>query len=359
MEYRQLGRSALRVSKLCLGAMVGFRRDTQEIATKTVDTALDHGVNFIDTADCYGESEEVLGDILSRDGKRDEVVLATKFGWYMGRGANNYGGGRAHVIKACEDSLRKLKTDWIDLYILHVVDPNAPLDELLRALDDLVRQGKVRYLGTSKHPISRIIEALWVSDRLGLERFVSEQPPYNLLDRNAENELIPGCIRHGVGITPFFPLASGLLSGKYRLGQENPEGGRMSRRKPDQDEVFTTAALRAVEKLVPLAEARGVTLAQFSLAWLMQQPGVSSAVVGMRLPQYVESAAAACDVVLTAEELAAVDEIVPPGTYVSNYFEPNMFRALRMGYSSAARRLRAGAFIPDHKTGSDQQAGHR
>jgi len=358
VEYRQLGQSGLRVSKLCLGTMVGFNSRNKETATRSLHEAIDLGINFIDTADCYGESEEVVGEALAQDNKREKVVLATKFGWYMGDGPCDYGASRYHIVKACEDSLRKLRTDRIDLYIIHVVDPNTPLEEALRALDDLVRQGKVLYIGTSKHPISTILDALHISEKLGLERFVSEQPPYNLLDRRAENELIPACAKHGVAITPFFPIASGLLSGKYRLGQPGPAAGRFAKRKLDQDEIFTTAALQAVEKLAAVADERGITLAQLSLAWLMQQPGVTAPVLGARTPEYVRSGVEACEIKLTPDELARIDEIVPPGASVSNYFEANIYRPLRMAYSSAARGMRGtGAYIPDNKTGSDKRAG--
>ena len=347
MEYRQLGRSGLRVSQICLGTMVGFKQADQENATRVVHEAIDLGITFIDTADCYGESEVTVGNALADGGMRDRVVLATKECWYMGDGPNDFGASRKHIVDACEASLRRLQTDYIDLYIIHVVDPTTPLDETLRALDDLVRQGKVRYIGTSKHPATRLVEAVMLSERCGWERFVSEQPPYNLLDRNAENELIPACMRHGIAITPFYPLASGLLSGKYRLNTENPEGGRMSRRKPDQDCLFTTAALERVERLLPIAQARGVTLAELSLAWMMQQPGVAAPVVGMRTVEYVRSGVAACEIELTDEELAQIDEAAPPGTYVSNYYEPNVFRPLRMGYAAAARKIQgAGAYIP-------------
>jgi len=356
MEYKQLGGSGLRVSKLCLGTMVGFRHADQESANRIVSEAIDAGVNFIDTADCYRESEDVVGQALKEDGRRDRIVLATKFCWYMDEGPNDYGASRYHVMKACEDSLRKLQTDYIDLYIIHVVDPNTPWEESLGAMDTLVRQGKVRYIGTSKHPATLILEAIHVSERMGLARFISEQPPYNLLDRRPENELIPTCRRHGVGITPFSPIAAGLLSGKYRLDQETAEG-RHARRKLDGDKIFTTGALKAVEGLIPIAERKGITLAELSLAWLMQQPGVSAAILGARNVDYLKSGIKACDVVLTAEDIADIDAVVPPGTNVSNYYETNVYRPFRMGFSSAARGgTGAGAFIPDHGTGSSKDA---
>ena len=358
MEYRHLGRSGLRVSKLCLGTMIGFRKKSRKQAARVVQTAVDLGVNFIDSADCYVESEEVLGGILAEGNLREKVVVTTKFGWYMGEGTNDYGASRYHIIKACEESLRKLRTDYIDLYVLHVVDPNTPLEEMLSTLDLLVREGKVRYLGTSKHPATLILEALAISERLGLERFVSEQPPYNLLDRMPENELVPACMRNGVGITPFSSLASGLLSGKYALDGASQKRGRMSKRTLGEDPIFTEAALEAVDRLRPIAQDRGITVAQLSLAWLMQQLGVTSTIVGTRTVEYVRSAVAACDIQLTDEELAKIDEIVPPGTYVSNFFEANVYRPLRMAYSSAARGITGtGAYIPDHNTGSDRSVG--
>ena len=358
MEYRQLGKSGLRVSKLCLGTMVGFTEKNYDEAKRVVGEAIDLGVNFIDTADCYGESETVLGKILSENGKREKVVLATKFGWYMGEGANDYGSGRKHIIEACENSLRKLKTDWIDLYIIHVMDPNAPMEETLYALDTLVRDGKVRYIGTSKHPATIILEGLFISEKYGWAKFISEQPPYNILDRSVENELVPMCVKHGIGLTPFFPIASGLLSGKYRLGQQVEEG-RYGRRKLDTDGIYTTEALQAVEKLIPLAERRGVTLAEFSLAWLMQQPAVVSPILGARKVEYIRSGVKACDIKLTEEELEEVDKIVPPGTYVSSYYEDNIWRPARMFYSSKARKIKGtGAYIPDTKTDSSRWAGY-
>lgn len=351
MEYRQLGGSGLRVSKLCLGTMVGFNSRNEDEAKRIIDEALDSGVNFIDTADCYGESEDIVGKALEESGKREQAVLATKFGWFIGNDTNGYGSGRKHMISACERSLRRLKTDYIDLCILHVVDPNTPFEELLYTFDILIRQGKVRYAGTSKHPVSLIMEGIFTAEKLGLPRFVSEQPPYNLLDRRPENELLPACVRHKVGITPFFPLASGLLSGKYRKSAPPPERGRMSRRIPETDGLYTPGALEAIEKLIPLAEAKGISLAEFSLAWVMQAEGVSSAVLGARKLDYLRAGIKACEAVFSEDELAKIDEIIPPGTFVSNYFEPNNYRPLRMKYSASARKIEGtGAYIPDTKT---------
>lgn len=350
MEYRQLGNSGLRVSKLCLGTMKGFRRDNAQEATRIIDEAIDNGINFIDTANTYKESEEVIGKIIGGTSKREKVVLGTKFGWHAGDGPNGYGASREHIISACEASLKRLKTDRIDLYIQHVVDGNTPWEETLGALDILMRQGKIRYIGTSKHPATLILEALHTSEKRNLIRFASEQPPYNILDRTAENELIPTCRRHGIAITPFFPIAVGILAGKYDRDKET-EGQRFKRTTPDQTETFTTTALEAAEKLRPLADAKGVSMAQFSLAWLMQRPGVTSAVLGMRTPEYVRSAVEACTVELTPDECEAVDNIVPPGERCSNFYESTVYRPFRMAFSEEAKKEGAWAFIPRNQNG--------
>lgn len=350
MEYRQLGRSGLRVSKLCLGTMRGFTRKKAETAQEVLTQALDGGVNFIDTADCYGrgESELAVGNALAATGRREEVVLATKCGWYMGDNPNKYGYSRKHLIEACENSLRRLQTDYIDLYILHVVDPNTPFDELLYTCDILARSGKVRYFGTSKHPASKIIEALMTSEKYGYPRFVSEQPPYNLLDRSAENELIPMCSQHGVGITPFWPIASGLLSGKYRKGEAPPDGSRLAKKVKSGDEIFNEQALEAVDKVKDIAADKGVTTAELATAWVMAQPGISSAIVGARTPEYIQSALNACAIELSSSELTEMDKIVTPGKYVSNYFGSTVYAPLRNHYDAAARKKeRLGAYIPN------------
>ncbi|MCM8818655.1 MAG: aldo/keto reductase [Candidatus Omnitrophica bacterium] len=359
MEYRQLGKSGLRVSKLCIGTMVGFTFQNYEEAKKIIEVGIDNGINFIDTADCYGESEEVVGKILKETGKREKVVLATKFGWYMGDGPNDYGASIKHIIDACETSLKRLNTDYIDLYIVHVVDPNTPMEETLYALNKLVKDGKVRYIGTSKHPTYLILEGIFISEKYGWARFVSEQPPYNILDRSIENELIPMAIRYGIGITPFFPLGAGLLSGKYRKEGEIKEGRIAKKIMKIKEDEKIEKSLDVIEKLIPLAENKGITLAEFSLAWLMHMKGITSVIHGARKLEYLLSGLKACNVKITEEELKQVDEIVPPGTYVYPYYEESIWRPSRMFYSSSARRIEGtGAFIPDHKTGSDKKSGY-
>lgn len=348
MEYRQLGRSGLRVSKLCLGTMRGFVANNREEAGRIMHAAVDQGINFVDTADCYGESEETVGRILDEENLRRDVVLATKFGWYMGKHSNDYGAGRKHIIQACEESLRKLRTDYIDLYILHVVDPNAPWEETLSAFDTLIKQGKIRHAGTSKHPSALLVEALRVSERLGLERIISEQTVYNMLDRTPENQLMWTARHHGIGITPFSPLGGGILTGKYHPGEGAPSDSNLSRRKPGADERFTEAAVEAVEKLRPLADERGVSLTAFSLAWLMQQPGVTSVIQGVRKLDYLEDGISACEIELTQEELDRIDEIVPPGGRVSNFFDSAVLSPMRQNYRADAENV--GAFIPRQET---------
>ena len=330
MEYRQLGRSGVRVSALCLGTMNFGGAADEETSIKIVHAALDIGISFIDTADVYGRgrSEEITGKAVKQSGRRDEIVLATKAVAHMGEGPNDWGASRYHLVRACEASLRRLQTDRIDLYQLHIVDHTTPMDEILTTLETLVRQGKILYVGTSKWPVTMIMEALALSERRGWPRLVSEQPPYNILDRGVENELVWTCMRHGIGIIPWGPLAYGVLSGKYRQDQPRPAGSRLEKAPPDHSRL-TPAALDAVEKLLPLGEAKGCSLAEFSHAWLLQRPGVTAPIIGPRTVEHVRSAQRACEIELTSEELAAVDEIVPPGGHVSDFYDGNVHAPLR------------------------------
>ena len=322
MEYRQLGRSGVRVSKLCLGTMNFAGRTDEAEGKRIVDEAIASGINFIDTADVYarGGSEQILGKALAENGHRDDVVLATKGVATMGKGPNDRGASRYHLARAVEASLRRLQTDRIDLYYLHITDIDTPVDETLDALDILVRQGKILYVGTSKWPVPLIMEALWLSDKHRLPRVVAEQPPYNLTDRRIELELVWTCLRHGIGICPFGPLAGGVLSGIYRKGQPAPEGHHFhTLGQRDGHNRYTERSLAVVEGLIPLAEARGVTLAELSLAWLMGRPGITAPICGPRTVEHLRSAVRACDLELTPEDLAAVDDVIPPGTNVTDY----------------------------------------
>jgi aryl-alcohol dehydrogenase-like predicted oxidoreductase len=320
MDYRQLGRSGLRVSGLCLGTMTfGGRGAFADVgatdvegARRQIDLCLDAGVTLIDTADVYsdGLSEEILGEALGP--KRDQVLLATKARMPMGDGANDAGLSRAHLVKACEASLRRLGTDHIDLYQVHEWDGQTPLDETLEALDTLVRSGKVRYVGCSNYTGWQLTKALGVSERLGLQRFVSQQIYLSLQARDAEYEIVPAALDGGVGILVWSPLAGGLLSGKYRRGRPAPEGARglSDWNEPpvrDQERLYDT-----VEVLVEIGEAHGVSAAQVALAWTLARPGVASLVIGARTEEQLRDNLAAATLELAPEEHARLEEASRP-----------------------------------------------
>jgi len=324
-ELRPLGRTGIKVSNLCLGAMMFGGKTQPADGMDIIDRALDRGVNFLDTANVYnaGRSEEVTGEALKRAGKRHEVVLATKVHGKMGEGPNQMGNSRRHIIEQCEASLRRLQTDYIDLYQIHRPEPETPIDETLRALDDLVRSGKVRYLGTSTFAAWQLVESLWVSKEHGLNRFVCEQPPYHLLDRRIERELIPMAQTYGFGVIPWSPLAGGMLTGKYQRGQEFPEDSRWAsyRDNPIMRRRFSDQIFDALEPLENIAREKGVPMSQFALAWCMQQPGVTSPIIGPRTMEQVVDNLAAFDIEIAAEDRKAVDAIVRPGTHVTPYYE--------------------------------------
>ncbi|HEY4669801.1 MAG TPA: aldo/keto reductase [Tepidiformaceae bacterium] len=334
MELRPLGRTGVQVSSLCLGCMMFGGRTTPEESANIIDRALDAGINFLDTANVYnaGRSEEATGAALKANGKRHRVVLATKFHGRMGEGPNESGNSRRHIIEQCEASLRRLQTDYIDLYQVHRPQPDIPIDETLRALDDLVRSGKVRYIGTSTFAAWQLVESLWVSKEFGLNRFVCEQPPYNLLDRRIERELIPMAQTYGFGLIPWSPLAGGLLTGKYERGAPPPADTRFATlaTNPIQQRRWNDALFDVVDQLQPLASARGIPLSQFALAWVMQRPAVTSAIIGPRTMEQLEDNLAADGVQLTDDELKQVDAIIPPGRMVSAFYEaefgPHPFR---------------------------------
>lgn len=337
MEYRQLGRSGVRVSELCLGTMNFGPRTDEKTSIVIVHEALDSGINFMDTADGYGPrglSEEILGKAIAQSGRRDEIVLATKAVAPMGDGPNDRGASRYHLTRSCEGSLRRLQTDRIDLFYLHLVDITTPMEEILDTLETLVRQGKILYIGTSKWPVSLIMEALALSERCGLPRIVAEQPPYHLLDRSIENELVWTCMRHGIGIVPFSPLAGGVLSGKYRRGQKPPEGSRYEKAGPDNKRL-TPESLDVVEKLLLIAEAKGITLSELAHAWLLQRPGTIAPIVGPRTAEHLRSALRACEVGLSDEELVQIDEIVPSGSAVIDHYDPIVNAHMRKAVNDA------------------------
>jgi aryl-alcohol dehydrogenase-like predicted oxidoreductase len=319
MEMRVLGSTGVKVSPLCLGAMMfgAWGNPDHDESVRIIDRALDAGINFIDTADVYsaGESEEIVGKALA-GGKRDRVVLASKVHGRMGEDPNAEGNSRRWIITECENSLRRLGTDHLDLYQIHRPDPDTGIDETLGALTDLIRAGKIRYAGSSTFPPSQIVEAQWAAQRRDRERFVCEQPPYSILVRGVEDEVLPVCQRYRMGVIPWGPLASGWLSGRYRMNQDLPASHRADRlpHRFDMSLPGNQAKLAAAEKLAQLAEEAGLSLIHLALAFVISHPAVTSAIIGPRTMEHLDSQLGAADVVLTGGILDRIDEIVPPGT---------------------------------------------
>ncbi len=319
MQMRVLGNTGVRVSPLCLGAMMfgAWGNTDHDESARIIHRALDAGINFVDTADVYsgGESEEIVGKALAA-GRRDRVVLATKAHARMGDDVNAQGNSRRWLIRECENSLRRLGTDYIDLYQIHRPDPTADIDETLGALTDLIRAGKICYAGSSTFPPAQIVQAQWTAQRRGRERFVCEQPPYSILVRGVEAEVLPVCQQYGLGVIPWGPLASGWLSGRYRAGRELPVSRRAQRipQRFDMSLPGNRAKLAAVEQLARLAEEAGLSLIQLALAFVTSHPAVTSAIIGPRTMEHLESQLSAADVVLEPAILDRIDEIVPPGT---------------------------------------------
>ncbi|CAD5286445.1 Predicted oxidoreductase [Bosea sp. 62] len=310
MQFRNLGRSGLRVSLVGLGCNNFGGRIDLEAARKVVDAAIEQGITLFDTADMYGNrggSELALGELLGA--RRKDIVLASKFGMNMDEEGVKKGGSRRYIIEAVEASLKRMKTDWIDLYQLHRPDPLTPIEETLRALDDLIRQGKVRYIGCSNLPSWQVADAHWTAKTLGLEGFASAQDEYSLLVRGAEKELIPAISHFGMGLLPYFPLANGLLTGKYQRGAPMPVGARMTREAQRAGEVLTETNWARTEKLAAFCDARGKTLLELAFSWLAAQPVVSSVIAGATKPEQVAANVKAADWVLTPEELAEIDAI--------------------------------------------------
>jgi aryl-alcohol dehydrogenase-like predicted oxidoreductase len=287
---------------------------------RIIHRALDAGVNFIDTADVYsrGESEEIVGKALA-NGLRENVVLATKVHGRMGEDANEFGNSRRWIVREVENSLRRLRTDWIDLYQIHRPESDTNIDETLGALTDLVRAGKVRYIGSSTFPASQIVEAQWTAEKRGRERFVTEQPPYSMLIRNVENDVLPTCLRYGMGVIPWSPLAGGWLSGRYRKDAELPQSLR-AERLPSRYDMTIPAnqrKLEAADALASLADEAGITLIEMAIAFVIRHKAVTAAIIGPRTMAHLESQIAAADVTLSDDVLDKIDQIVPPGTNVN------------------------------------------
>jgi len=320
MDYRLLGRTGVRVSPLCLGTMNFGGVTNEDDSIRIVHAALDAGINFVDTANTYngGQSEVVVGKAL-RD-RRDKVVLATKVHFKVGDDPNDEGNSRLHILKACDDSLRRLQTDYIDLYQIHRPSMEIPVDETLGALTDLVRAGKVRYIGCSTHPAWLVMEALAVSERLHLARYVSEQPPYNLLDRRIENELIPLALRYQLAIMPWAPLAQGVLAGRYPANQPFAADSRAERLKGSiYAERVTSRGVEAGAKFAAIADRFGKPPGQLALTWCKDQPGITSPIVGPRTSEQLQQLLPVLEMSLSAEERSACDEINPPGGVLVNF----------------------------------------
>ncbi len=338
MDYRPLGRTGIRVSPLTLGCMMFGGRTEPDDSYAIIDKAIDAGINLLDTANVYstGRSEVVTGEALKRNGHRDYVVLATKCHGNMHRtdapeghavselhaklNPNQWGNSRRQIVEQCEASLERLQTDWIDLYQIHRPHPECAIDETLRAFDDLIRSGKVRYIGCSTFAAYQVVESLWAAEKHHLNRFVTEQPPYHILDRRIERELLPVCQTYGLGVIPWSPLAGGFLTGKYKRGDAPQDSRFGGGHHPRATMLKIDHAYDVVEGVEKLAQSKGCTTSQFALAWCRDQPGVTSPIIGPRTMEQLEDNLAAMEVTLTDDDRAKIDELVPPGEFVVPFY---------------------------------------
>jgi aryl-alcohol dehydrogenase-like predicted oxidoreductase len=321
MEYRVLGRTGVRVSALALGTANFADPTPEDEATQILMRAVEAGVNLIDTGDSYakGEAERIIGRALKRTGLRKQVLISTKVFPPTGPGPNDRGSSRLHVLQACEDSLDRLQTDYVDLYFIHRFDPNTHQEETLAALDDLVHSGKVCYIACSTHPAWRVMEALAISDRRGLARYCCEQPPYNLLDRRIENELVPLCLEHGLGLFPWAPIAQGVLTGRYANAETFPQGSRAAYRGGIYAERINQAGIEVGNRFVALAERVGIPPVQLAVLWVKDQPGITAPIIGPRTLAHLDDYLPVGEMRLSDELRRACDELVPPGTMVCNF----------------------------------------
>lgn len=321
MEYRRLGRSGVKISPIGLGTDNFANPTPEDESGRILDTALDAGINLLDTSNSYakGEGESLIGRALARSGRRQEVILATKAHYPTGPGPNDQGNSRLHLMRACEDSLRRLKTDWIDLYQLHRPSPTIPVDETLGALTDLIRQGKVRYIGSSTHPAWQVMQALMVSELKGYARFVSEQSPYNLLDRRIENELVPMCREHGIGIISWSPMAMGILAGRYADAKDHPTESRAAARGGIYAERVTARGIEVGNRFVQLAKDHDTSPAQLAILWVKDQPGITAPLIGPKTVDQLNHLLPVTEMKLSDSLRAACDELVAPGSAAANF----------------------------------------
>ncbi|WP_433679828.1 aldo/keto reductase [Nocardia sp. CA-119907] len=350
MNYRTLGRTGIKVSPYCLGAMMfgAVGNPDHDDSIRIIHKALDAGINFIDTADFYsrGESETIVGKAIKD--RRDNVVLATKAHLPMGEDPNQQGNSRRWLVRALDDSLRRLQTDHVDLFQVHRPDPSVDVEETLSALSDLVRSGKVRAIGTSTFPASDIVEAQWVAERHGLQRFRSEQPPYSILNRGIEREVLPVCQRYGMGTLVWSPLAGGLLTGRYRRGQQpnSHRAGFGFRHLRDE------RRLDAIEQLIPVAEAAGMSLTHLATAFVITHPGVTSAIIGPRTMDQLDDLLAGAETILSDDVLDRIDAIVPPGTDIGMLdmaYDPPAIEQARLRRRPTDERAASADIVPSYQ----------
>ena len=335
MNYRLLGRTGVRVSPLCLGTQNFGAPTTEETADRMIHTALDHGINLIDTSNSYndGDSERIIGRSLARSGRRQETLIATKAHYPTGPGPNDRGNSRLHLIRACEESLRRLQTDYIDLYQIHRPSPEIPIEETLGALTDLVQAGKIRYIGTSTMPAWQQMEAVMMSELKGMARFVSEQPPYNLLDRRIENETVPFAQKYGVALLTWSPLAMGILIGRYASAeaQNYPADSRAKLVGSIYAERVTARGIEVGNAFVALAAERGISPAQLGVLWAKDQPGITAPLIGPKSIEQLEHLLPVLDMTLDAEARVACDALVPPGSAAADFHNTAPWMKMEIG----------------------------
>ncbi len=338
LAYRRLGRAGAKVAPLALGTDNIVNPTPEDESIRMILAALDAGINLIDTSDSYagGEAERIIGRALTQSGRRDEAFIATKAHYPTGPGPNDRGNSRAHLIRACDDSLRRLGTDHIDLYQLHRPDFDVPIDETMEVLDDLVRSGKVRYVGSSTAPAWRVLEGVLIARARHGAEFVTDQPPYNLLDRRVENELVPMALAHGLGLLPWSPLAMGILGGRYLDDDIRPDGSRAAARGGIYAQRVSQAAVLAGNRFVRMAREHGHDAAQLAITWLKDQPAVVAPLIGPKSVDQLRHLLPVLGMSLTAEMAAACDAICPPGSAIADFHNSAPWMRMRLNPEAAA-----------------------